>query len=100
MCDVCLGINSHLCPVCGDQLDKVYCPECRGLGYRKCYAVSVKTGKDIEVTAETYMCLPADEYSARAAGRNYYRSDAEECEFCGGTGEVWLDQRGDYHKVI
>lgn len=100
MCDVCLGINSHLCPECGDQMDKIYCPECRGLGYRKCYAVSVMTGKEIEITAETYMCLPADEYSARAAGRNYYRKDAEECEFCGGTGEVWQDQRGDYHKVI
>lgn len=100
MCDVCLGINSHLCPVCGDQLDKVCCPECRGLGLKKCFAISIKTGKELEVTAETYMGLPENEDVARVMGRHYYRSDAEDCSFCGGVGEVWQDQRGDYHKVI
>ena len=100
MCDVCLGINSHLCPVCGDQLDKVHCPECRGLGLKKCFAISIRTGKELEVTAETYMALPESEDIARIDGKKYYQSDAEECSFCGGTGEVWQDQRGDYHKVI
>jgi hypothetical protein len=33
-------------------------------------------------------------------GKKYYQSEADECEFCGGTGEVWQDQRGDYRKVI
>lgn len=94
-----MGINSHLCPACGDSLDKVYCPECRGLGYKKCYAMSLRTGKEIEVTAETYLSLPASEAEARAQNKRYYRSDAEECDFCGGAGEVWQDQRGDYHKI-
>ena len=100
MCEICMGINSHLCPVCGEQLDKVYCPECRGTGYTKCFAISVRSGKEIEVMPETYMALPEDEDAARTIGKMYYQSYAEECRFCGGTGEVWQDQRGDYHKVL
>lgn len=49
---------------------------------------------------ETYMALPEDEDAARTIGKMYYQSYAEECRFCGGTGEVWQDQRGDYHKVL
>lgn len=100
MCEVCLGINSHLCPECGDQLDKVYCPECRGTGLKRCFAVSVRTGKEIEVMPETYLSLPEDEDIARMMGKRYYQSEADECRFCDGKGEVWQDQRGEYHKVI
>lgn len=99
MCSVCNGVNSHNCPNCGDSLDKVYCPKCRGLGYKRCFAVSLRTGKEIEVTAETYIALPASEQVAKAQGKKYYRSDAEECEFCDGAGDVWQDQHGRYYKV-
>ena len=99
-CDVCRGTNSRNCPVCGEQPEMIFCPECRGLGLKKCYAMSMRTGTEIEVTAETYMGIPETEDEARMNGRKYYRSDAEECEFCGGTGEVWLDKHGNYHKAI
>ena len=99
MCEICLGINSHLCPECGEQLDKVYCPECRGTGYRKCFAVSTRTSKEIEVMPETFMALPESEDVARMTGKKYYRSYGEECGFCGGIGEIWQDQRGDFHKI-
>lgn len=100
MCDVCKGINSHNCPECGDQLDKVHCPKCRGLGYKTCYAVSIRTGEELEVTAETYLSLPENEAVARSMGKKYYRSDADSCEFCDGAGEMWQDQQGRYHKVV
>lgn len=99
-CDVCRGTNSSRCPVCGEQQDIVYCPECRGLGLKKCFAVSIRSGKVMEVTAETYMGLPETEDEARVAGKKYYRHYADECGFCGGTGEVWQDSHGNYHRMI
>ena len=99
MCDICKGINPHLCTVCGESMDKVTCPKCRGLGYRKCWALAVKTGKEIEVTAETFLSLPGSEREAIALGRKYYQSDAVDCELCEGLGDVWQDSHGNYHKI-
>lgn len=99
-CDVCRGTNSSSCPVCGDQPELVACPHCRGLGLVNCYAVSLRTGEEIEVTAETYLGIPETEEEARASGRHYHRADAEDCDFCGGTGDAWQDRYGNYHSVI
>ena len=99
MCEICMGINSHLCPVCGDQLDKVYCPECGGTGSKRFWAMPLRTGKEIEVTMETYMTLPEDKIEALRRNEHYYQYDSEECDFCGGRGEVWQDARGEYHKI-
>ena len=71
-CDVCRGTNSSSCPVCGDQPDLVACPHCQGLGLVKCYALSLRTGEEID----------------------------EDCDFCGGTGEALRDRYGNYHSVI
>lgn len=99
-CDVCRGTNSSRCPVCGDEPDIVTCPKCRGLGLVNCYARSLRSGEEIEVTAETYLGIPATEEEARASGRHYYRSFAEDCEFCGGSGEVLLNSDGCYERAI
>ena len=71
-----------------DPLDKVSCPACRGMGLKNCIAISIRTGKKIDVTAETYTCLPENESIAKIKGRYYYKSNAEECSLCGGSGEV------------
>lgn len=99
MCEICKGINPHLCPVCGESMDKITCPSCRGLGYKKCWAVSVNTGKELEVTAETFLSLPRSENEAISLGKKYYQLDADDCALCGGTGDVWQDAWGNYHRV-
>jgi predicted RecA/RadA family phage recombinase len=99
MCEICKGINPHLCPVCGESMDKISCPSCRGLGYKKCWAISVNTGKELEVTAETFLSLPRSENEAISLGKKYYQLDADDCALCGGTGDVWQDARGNYHRV-
>ena len=99
-CDVCRGTNSSRCPVCGSEPEIVSCPKCRGLGLVNCYAVSLRTGEEVEVTAETYQGIPATEEEARVSGKHYYRSFAEDCEFCGGSGEMLLDDDGNYHMAI
>jgi hypothetical protein len=48
----------------------------------------MKTGEEIEVTAETFLCLPETEEEARRAGRYYYRTYSEDCRRCDGTGEI------------
>ena len=80
-------------------MDKVTCPKCRGLGYRKCWALAVKTGKEIEVAAETFLSLPGSEREAIALGKKYYQCDAIDCELCGGKGDVWQDSHGNYHEI-
>lgn len=87
-CDVCRGTNSSRCPVCGGHSEPGPCPECRGIGLVNCYALSMKTGEEIEVTAETFLCLPETEEEARRAGRYYYRAYSEGCRRCDGTGEI------------
>lgn len=99
MCEVCMGINSQSCPICGDQREMCQCPECKGSGSKRYWAMSLRTGEEVEVTMETYVSLPKDEMEARSKNQHYCQYDTEECDFCGGVGEVWVDARGDYHKA-
>lgn len=99
MCEVCKGINSHNCPICGDQWEMCKCPKCEGSGCKRYWAMSLRSGEEVEVTMETYMTLPETEMEARSKNQHYYKYDTEECDFCGGAGDVWMDGRGEYHKV-
>ncbi len=98
-CSVCMGINSHLCPVCGKDWEVVACMKCRGWGVRKCTAISIKSGAELEVTTETYLSIPATEDEARAARQWYYRGEADKCDCCGGTGEMYKDSDGMLHPL-
>lgn len=98
-CSVCMGINSHLCPVCGKDREVVECMKCRGWGVRNCTAISLRTGKEIEVTAETYISIPATEDEARATRRWYYQGEADRCECCGGLGEMYKDSDGRLYPL-
>ena len=99
MCDVCRGTNSSRCPVCGEQDELVICPECGGTGYGLCWAIDLRTGNEVEVTAETYVILPDDIQEAQRKGNHYSKSYADDCELCMGRGEVWEDSDGNYRAI-
>lgn len=91
-CDVCMGINSKDCPVCGKERAMVKCPECGGEGYVEYYAVNLDTGDEIEVKPFAWRALPGSEDKARHLGQRYVRGFREKCRRCGGTGTVEEDE--------
>ena len=93
MCDVCMGINSRNCPVCGREPEMTECPECGGTGGQH-WAVSVETGEEMEVTPTTWSVLPETPEVARARRFRWYRGYFEKCRVCGGEGV--LEQDEDY----
>ncbi len=95
-CGVCMGINSDRCPVCGKDTQYVPCPDCDGKGYKKWYAVDIRTGEEVEITDTAWMCLPPTASQAYTKGDNYYRGYREQCDLCDGTGEVEFDPAFDY----
>lgn len=52
-CEICKGINSHLCPVCGDQSDAVKCDNCGGEGWLY-YAYNIENGEIFRVSCDEY----------------------------------------------
>lgn len=96
MCDICKGINSHLCPVCGDQSESDTCPECGG----ECWiyeAYNIESGESFRVSAAEYDELLDDEDAALAAHRNLCKGDINRCPTCEGDGYVTkLDDPDDY----
>ena len=99
-CSVCMGINTHSCPVCGEQWERVTCMKCRGTGLMNCYAIDLRTGKEVDVTPETFIALPDTEAEARSRNQWYIKGDAEDCSKCDGTGEVYQAADGMYSKAI
>lgn len=99
-CSVCNGTNSQSCPVCGEQWERVTCMKCRGYGLMNCCAIDIRTGKELDVTPETYMALPDSEEEARARNRWYIKGDAEECDKCGGKGQVWRSEDGRFSRAV
>lgn len=99
-CSVCMGIHSQSCPVCGEQWERVTCMKCRGTGLMNCYAVDIRTGKEVDVTPETFIALPDTEEEARESRKWYVKGDAEGCSKCGGVGEVWRTADGMYSRAI
>ena len=99
-CSVCMGINSHSCPVCGEQWERVTCMKCRGYGMMNCYAIDLRTGNEVDVTPETFVALPDAEDEARARGKWYIKGDAEDCSKCGGAGQVLSTEDGRIRKAI
>lgn len=99
-CSVCMGTNSRSCPVCGEQWEKAVCMKCRGYGLMNCYAVDIRTGKELDVTSETYTMIPDTEAEARSRGKWYIKGDAEECDKCGGAGEVWRSEDGRISRAV
>lgn len=87
-CEICKGINSNLCPVCGHVPEMIECPVCAGQGVVSWWAVDRRTGNEREVLKVTYACLPATEALAEQQGKWYYQGYTEKCETCDGTGEV------------
>ena len=72
-CSVCMGTHSQSCPVCGEQWERVTCMKCRGTGLMNCYAVDIRTGKEVDVTPETFIALPDTEEEARASRKWYVK---------------------------
>ena len=95
-----MGINSRSCPVCGKQWERVTCMRCRGYGLTNCYAIDIRTGKEVDVTPETFIALPDTEAEARSRNKWYIKGEAEDCGKCDGTGEVYQAADGTYSRAI
>lgn len=87
MCDICHGINSHLCPVCGDSPTYKTCDKCSGEGWLY-YAFNFVTNQSIRVKPEEYDELFDDEKAARSRGCQLCKGEIEKCPDCEGEGEV------------
>lgn len=82
-CDVCLGINSQRCPVCGTTPVRIVCPECDGYGVMNCiawYSDGRGSELEVEVSPAQYVSLP-----------EHMKGEADECPVCNGRGEVWKE---------
>lgn len=90
-----MGINSSMCPVCGDyrEPEMVECPDCGGTGYSEYYAVNIDTNEETEVTQLVWDMIPKMESEARASRQRFIKGEREICPTCGGEGEV---EDGDY----
>lgn len=86
-CDVCMGINSHLCPVCGSEPEVVTCDRCNGEGMIY-YAYDLRTGDSYEVTPATYAALPDTEELAEHLNQHVCKDCCEKCDVCHGEGEL------------
>ena len=86
-CSVCAGHSSYNCPCCGSgSVNWVECPDCeKGLTY---HSISIRSGKEVKVTAVAYQILPFDEDDARHNRQNYYQGDIRCCKTCGGEGMI------------
>lgn len=96
-CDVCLGINSHRCPVCGHDPEMKECQDCGGKGYLSWWAVRVEDGEEIEVRESTWYCLPPTKELAVAMRQKYYQGEREMCGTCDGAGEIEVEDEGPYY---
>lgn len=92
MCELCHGINSHLCPNCGGKNIQV-CTRCNGAG-KIFFAYNRLTNDSEEVSEEFFESLPEDEEVAERLGIPYCKGDVENCRQCDGTGEVEEDEDG------
>ena len=89
-CEICKGINSHLCPVCGDQSDAVKCDNCGGEGWLY-YAYNIENGEIFRVSCDEYEELPDDEDKAYESSRKLCKGNIERCSKCNGEGEYVTD---------
>lgn len=87
-CPICAGYAVTSCPVCGPQERVVTCPDCNGTGMMPYKAFNIHTRNEVEVTRETWVCLPYDEDQAAREGKRYCRADRDICPACQGLGEI------------
>ena len=88
-CEVCMGINSRNCPVCGEEPQWMQCPDCGGYGVTECTAYNIVTGEEVDVTPTAYVMLPDDEDIARHKRQNYCKGEYCRCSLCGGEGVIY-----------
>lgn len=93
MCDICHGINSHLCPNCGSKYEET-CPDCNG----ECWlyeAFDIISRNSFHISAEEYDELPDDEDLARKQNRRLCKGDIERCPTCDGRGFIEKEEYFD-----
>lgn len=98
MCDICHGINKHLCPVCGDQNREEVCPECNG----ECWlyeAFDIIDRHSFRVSAEEYDDLPDNEDDAHKQNRRLCKGDIQRCPKCDGSGYVYPDEEDSFDEL-
>lgn len=71
------------------------CPRCKGTGHEGYRAFNIRTRREVDVTENTWLCLPPGEDEAYDAGKNYCRMDLETCRECNGEGVIYDIYRSD-----
>lgn len=70
------------------------CEACDGKGAHY-YSYNLLKSEETEVTQGTWYCLPKTREEAEANREHYIRGGVDECEVCGGDGEVEYEE--DYN---
>lgn len=97
MCELCHGINSHLCPNCGTR-NEVECPDCHG----ECWlyeAFNIESRTTFRVSAEEYDGLPDNEEDAAKQCRRLCKGDIQRCPTCDGSGFVDDDPADHFDEL-
>lgn len=89
-CSVCAGYSSHNCPVCGEEVRMVECPDCGGMGRLPYLAYDMRTGRVLPVTETTWVMLPEDKTEAESRRMHSFKygDGGCECPTCKGMGEI------------
>lgn len=83
-CSECAPYGLQSCPMC--EANTTDCPDCKGFGYTNFLAWDIRKSESVEVSPETFICLPKTEEDANRKNENYYQFVRERCKRCGGTG--------------
>ena len=87
MCEVCAGYSSYNCPVCGEELRMMTCPDCKGKGEGDWKVFDIKQRIVIRCSEVAYIYAADDEDSAEQLGKRYCK-DSNVCQTCKGEGEI------------
>lgn len=86
-CSVCAGYSSYNCPVCGEEVRMMECPDCKGEGVEY-FAFDTRQRVFRKVAELAYMILPPDEDEAKGMGMRWCQGCVERCPTCNGEGEI------------
>lgn len=87
-CSVCAGHDTYNCPVCGESVRMMTCPDCKGTGLEPYKVFNIHTRGEIEVTREQWFAYPKSEDDAFEQGENLCRMERGYCPTCKGEGEI------------
>ena len=86
-CEVCAGYDSYKCPVCGEQVRMVICPDCKGTGEGDWKVYDILDDVVLNVPKAVYYLAAEDQDTAEQLQQRFCRESCI-CPTCNGEGEI------------